>query len=87
MHLIKEITCNEINISGCTTLLNELEITKLYIANINLKDYDKEKYTSNLNNYLDTLSNKSNNKYRLILEFNNEDILAFASIEIGDTYE
>ena len=84
---IKEITCNEINISGCTTLLNELEITKLYIANINLKEYDKEKYTSNLNNYLDTLSNKSNNKYRLILEFNNEDILAFASIEIGDTYE
>ena len=84
---IKEITCNEINISGCTTLLNELEITKLYIANINLKDYDKEKYTSNLNNYLDTLSNKSNNKYRLILEFNNEDILAFASIEIGDNHE
>ena len=84
---IKEITCNEVNISGCTTLLNELEITKLYIANINLKDYDKEKYTSNLNNYLDTLSNKSNNKYRLILEFNKEDILAFASIEIGDTYE
>ena len=84
---IKEITCNEINISGCDTLLNELEITKLYIANINLKEYDKEKYTSNLNNYLDTLSNKSNNKYRLILEFNNEDILAFASIEIGDTYE
>ena len=84
---IKEITCNEINISGCDTLLNELEITKLYIANINLKDYDKEKYTSNLNNYLDTLSNKSNNKYRLILEFNNEDILAFASIEIGDNHE
>ena len=84
---IKEITCNEINILGCDTLLNELEIKKLYIANINLKDYDKEKYTSNLNNYLDTLSNKSNNKYRLILEFNNEDILAFASIEIGDTYE
>ena len=84
---IKEITCNEINISGCTTLLNELEITKLYIANINLKEYDKEKYTSNLNNYLDTLSNKSNNKYRLILEFNNEDILAFASIEIGDNHE
>ena len=84
---IKEITCNEINISGCDTLLNELEITKLYIANINLKEYDKEKYTSNLNNYLDTLSNKSNNKYRLILEFNKEDILAFASIEIGDTYE
>lgn len=84
---IKEITCNEVNISGCTTLLNELEITKLYIANINLKDYDKEKYTSNLNNYLDTLSNKSNNKYRLILKFNNEDILAFASIEIGDNHE
>ena len=84
---IKEITCNEINISGCATLLNELEITKLYIANINLKEYDKEKYTSNLNNYLDTLSNKSNNKYRLILEFNKEDILAFASMEIGDTYE
>ena len=84
---IKEITCNEINISGCDTLLNELEITKLYIANINLKEYDKEKYTSNLNNYLDTLSNKSNNKYRLILEFNNEDILAFASIEIGDNHE
>lgn len=84
---IKEITCNEINISGCDTLLNELEITKLYIANINLKEYDKEKYTSSLNNYLDTLSNKSNNKYRLILEFNKEDILAFASIEIGDTYE
>ena len=84
---IKEITCNEINISGCATLLNELEITKLYIANINLKEYDKEKYTSSLNNYLDTLSNNSNNKYRLILEFNNQDILAFASIEIGDIYE
>lgn len=84
---IKEITCNEINISGCDTLLNELEITKLYIANINLKDYDKEKYTSNLNNYLDTLSNKSNNKYRLILELNKEDVLAFASIEIGDNHE
>ena len=84
---IRDITCNEVNISGCATLLNELEIKKIYIANINLKDYDKEKYTSNLNNYLDTLTNKSNNKYRLILEFNKEDVLAFASIEIGDNHE
>lgn len=84
---IKELTCNEINQSNCETLLKELNISKMYIAQINLKEYDRDKYTSNLINYLDTLTNKSNVKYRLILEFKEQDTLAFASIEIGDKHE
>lgn len=81
---IKELTCNEMNISGCEILIDKLNISKMYIAKINLKEYGRDKYTSNLNNYLDTLSNKSNVRYRFILEFKEQDTLAFASIEINE---
>lgn len=83
---IREITCNEINISGCETLINKLNISKMYIAKIDLKDYDKERYSSNLNNYLDTLSNKSEDKYRLIIELKENDTYAYASIGINGGY-
>ena len=83
---IKEITCNEIHISGCNNLINKLEITNMYIAKTDLKDYEKDKFSSNLNNYLDTLSNKMKEKYRLILEFNTENTLAYASIGINEGY-
>lgn len=84
---IQEISCNETNISGCPNLLSKLNVNKMYIAKINLKDYAKEKYSSNLNNYLDTLSNKNTAEYRLILEFKEKDTLSFASIEIGGYHE
>lgn len=83
---IREITCSDINISGCTTIINKLQISKVYIAKIDLKDYDKTKYSSNLNNYLDTLSNKSEDKYRLILEFKNKDTLSYSSIGVNGGY-
>lgn len=83
---IREITCSEINISGCATIINKLQISKVYIAKIDLKDYDKTKYSSNLNNYLDTLSNKSEDKYRLILEFKNKDTLSYSSIGVNGGY-
>lgn len=83
---IREITCNEMNISGCDTLINELEISKMYIARINLKEYNQEKFSSNLNNYLDTLSNKSNDLYRLIIELKDNDTYAYASIGINGGY-
>lgn len=83
---IKEITCNILNMSGCNTLIKNLEISKMYIAKIDLKDYDEEKYSSSLNNYLDTLSNKSEYKYRLIIELKEKETLAYASIEINGGY-
>lgn len=83
---IRKITCNEMNISGCETLINKLEITNIYIAKIDLKEYNKENYSSNLNNYLDTLSNKSEDKYRLIIELKDNDTYSYASIGINGGY-
>lgn len=83
---IRKITCNEMNISGCETLINKLEIANIYIAKIDLKEYDKESYSSNLNNYLDALSNKSEDKYRLIIELKDNDTYSYASIGINGGY-
>lgn len=83
---IKEITCSDIDISGCGVLLNKLKINKMYISKYDLKNYNKEQFSSSLNNYLDTLSNKGETKYRLILEFKNEDVYSYSSIGINGGY-
>jgi len=83
---IREITCDILNMSGCEVLIKKLEISKMYIARYDLKDYDKSIFSSSLNNYLDTLSNKGENRYRLILEFNNNDTLSYSSIGINEVY-
>jgi len=57
----------------------DLEKLKEY----DLKNYNKDNYPSYFNNYIDTLSNKENLKYRLILEFKDRDIYSYASITLG----
>ena len=60
----------------------------MYIAKYDLKEYNKDLYSSNLNNYLASLSNKDNYNYRFIIEFNNDDTYSYASIGLeGDIHE
>jgi len=85
---IKEITCEDFNFISCQNLLKEMNINKLYVTKYDLKNYNKDNYPSYFNNYIDTLSNKDNLKYRLILEFVNNDIYSYSSIAIGgDVHE
>ena len=60
-----------------------MNVNKLYLTKYDLKNYDKNSYPSYFNNYIDTLSNKENLKYRLILEFKDSDIYSYASITLG----
>ena len=81
---IKELTCSDFDISGCQTILNKFKVNKMYIAKVDLKDYNKENLSSNLIGYLDSLTNKSENKYRLILEFKNDETYSYSSISINE---
>ncbi len=80
---IKEITCDDFSFVSCNNLLKEMNVNKLYLTKYDLKNYDKNSYPSYFNNYIDTLSNKENLKYRLILEFKDSDIYSYASITLG----
>lgn len=80
---IKEISCNDFSFASCNSLLNNMNINKLYLTKYDLKGYDKNNYPSYFNNYLDSLSNKENLKYRLILEFKDKDIYSYSSITLG----
>lgn len=81
---IKEISCNDFSFASCKTLLEKLDINKMYITKYDLTDYRKENYSSSFNNYLDTLKRTEDYKYRLILEFNGEDNNKYASIGINE---
>lgn len=85
---IKELTCNDFDFPSCKKIFNTWNIEKIYITEYDLKEYNKENYSSNFNNYINTLSNKENYKYRFIIEFNQEETYAYASIGInGDENE
>lgn len=81
---IKELTCSDFTISGCKNILTKFKVNKMYIAKIDLKTPDKINISDNLRGYLDTLSNKSNDKYRLILEFKNGEKYSYSSISINE---
>lgn len=84
---INEVTCENLK-SGCNILKNKLNINKMYIAKYDLKNYHKENYSSFLNNYLASLSNKGEDKYRFIIEIAENNTFSFASIGInGVDYE
>ena len=57
----------------------------MYLTIYDLKNTDLSNYSSNFNNYVLSLSNKDDFKYRLILEFNNENTYSYASV--GVNYE
>lgn len=85
---VKVISCANFSFTSCNTLINELDINKMYISKYDLKEYNEELYSSNFNNYMDSLSNAEDNEYRLIIEFNNSDTYSYASIGLnGDAYE
>ena len=77
---INLISCDDFEFNSCTNLLDSLEINQMYITDYDLKEYNENEYSSNFNNYITTLSNKENYKYRFIVEFNNDDTYSYASI-------
>ncbi len=80
---IKELDCNDLDISSCDSLFKEMDINKMYVTKYDLKDYDDSKYSSNFNNYINSLSNKGDYKYRFIVEFNNHDTYSYASLGLN----
>ena len=77
---VQELSCNNFGLDGCEGLLNEFEVNKMYLALYDLKNYDSTLYPSYFNNYIDSLSNKGEDKYRLIVEFKDN---SFASIGVS----
>lgn len=85
---IKVINCSDLLFDSCNILIEELDIKTIYVAKYNLNKYNESLYSSNFNNYMNTLSNKGEYKYRLIIEFINEETYAYASIGFnGDENE
>ncbi len=82
-NLITEISCSNFPNTGCNKLIKELKINKMYITKKDIKGYDNTLYSSNFNNYLDTLSNKDESSYRLIIELKSGDTYSYASIGIN----
>ncbi|MDE5538953.1 MAG: type II secretion system GspH family protein [Bacilli bacterium] len=85
---IKMISCSDFSLASCNSLINEMKINKMYVVKYDLKNYEQDLYSSSFNNYLDTLSNKGDYKYRLVVEFAGEDNYQYASIGFnGETHE
>jgi len=80
---IKIVSCSNFKNSSCNSLVNEFKINKIYITKYDLKSYNKDLYSSSFNNYLSILSNKDNYKYRLVVEFLNDDTYAYASLGLS----
>ncbi len=82
---VKELSCIDFNLDGCKTLFDEFDISKIYIALYDLKKYDDNLYSSYFNNYVNSLSNMGEYKYRLIVEFKDN---SYASLGLmGEDYE
>lgn len=85
---VQEITCNDFSFSSCPDLIKEMHINKIYLTKYDLKEYKKDNYPSYFNNYISTLSNKENLKYRLIVEFKDKETFSYSSISLGgESYE
>ncbi len=79
--------CKDSNNTYCSFILDKFEVNKIYITKYDLKDYDKSLYSSFFNNYVGSLSNKGDYKYRLIVEFNRENTYSYASLGMRDEHE
>ena len=92
--------CKDSNNTYCSFILDKFDVNKIYITKydlkdivnklngtIYLKDYDKSLYSSFFNNYVGSLSNKGDYKYRLIVEFNRENTYSYASLGMRDDHE
>ncbi len=77
---VTNLTCSDLNFNDCNTLINALNINKIYLTKYDLKDYDRTKYDENFNSYVDTLSNKGEYEYRLIFEYKLDDTISYASL-------
>lgn len=74
---IKELNCED---STCNKLKDELDIKSFYLVKSDLKNYNKENFDAELNNYLNTLSNNVPYKYRFVVLFN--DNYSYASVGV-----
>ena len=67
-------------------LINKLNINKIYVTKYDLKNNNNlDNYGSMFKEYVRSLSNKDNFKYRFIVEFKNKEEYAYASV--GFNYE
>ena len=67
-------------------LINKLNINKIYVTKYDLKNNNNlNNYGSMFKEYVRSLSNKDNFKYRFIVEFKNKEEYAYASV--GFNYE
>ena len=84
---IINISCANFEKSDCETLIKNYHISNIYISKYDLKNYDKSKYKANFNEYLNSVTNKDNYLYRLIVEYKNNNTFSYASIGFGDNHE
>ncbi len=84
---LKDLNINEdINeIQGYEELFGKLNINKVYVTKYDLKNINIDKYGSMFKEYVKSLSNKDNFKYRLIVEFKNNEEYSYANV--GFNYE
>lgn len=80
---IKKISCNDFKAQDCDKLVNSLKIKNLYVAKYDLKHTDISGYSKRFNDYVNTLSNKGDFKYRFIVEFQNT---SYASMGLGGDF-
>ncbi len=78
---IKQVKCEDLKIASCAKLFKTLKVNNLYITKYDLKNIDTSKYNKSFNDYINTLSNKGEFKYRLIFEFDNN---IYANIGLGE---
>ena len=74
---IIELSDNNFN-EGVKKLVNDLDIQKMYLIKYDLQDYAK--LDNNLKNYLNTLTNDEDFLYRLVVEYNIDNMTFYASI-------
>lgn len=77
------LNCANFSFASCENILKTFNINQIYITKYDLKEYDEESFDSTFNNYLKTLSNKENYEYRFIIELNQDDTYAYASIGLN----
>jgi len=80
---IKALNCNDFG-NSCDTLVKKMDIKDIYLVKYDLREAENN---SMLTNYLKSLSNKDNYKYRLVAEFNHDETYKYASIGVGEDNE
>lgn len=81
-NLNKEIINIKCDNKNCSSLVEEFLINNIYLVKYDLKDYEKQDYSTSFNDYVASLSNKEDYKYRLIVEFKGDNNYSYASIGV-----